>query len=113
MYTAHIILPILLIVLCLVSYKYIHELETCSCFQENKTDKVNLEYIKFYLLLYVFSILVHILLLLMRKRSFKMGNGIVKSLVSLSVLIIVLIHAYMGYMVYHFLSIHKRSLLMC
>ena len=47
----------ILIILILNTYYYVVELNNCPCFLEKKDDNLDLQYIKFYLLLYLFSIL--------------------------------------------------------
>jgi hypothetical protein len=105
MLNMNIILPIILIVLCLFSYKYVKELEQCPCFEENKTDKLNIDYIKFYLLLYIFSLLIHIFILLfmpVSSHKYVKRGQLYKSILMLSIIIMFIIHGYMGYSVYNF-----------
>ena len=100
-----IILPCILICLCLLSYKYIKEIEQCPCFEENKSDKLNIDYIKFYLLLYIFSLLIHIFILLylpLNNYNHFNHKTLTKSILILSIIIMFIIHGYMGYTVYHF-----------
>jgi hypothetical protein len=102
----NIIIPSLLLVVSLVSYKYVRELEQCPCFEDNKTDKLNIEFIKFYLLLYIFSVLIHIFLIInyIPLSSLKHTSNflLLRMLMSLSIFIMFIIHGYMGYTVYHF-----------
>jgi hypothetical protein len=105
MLNMNIILPIILIVLCLFSYKYVKELEQCPCFEENKTDKLNIDYIKFYLLLYIFSLLIHVFILLfmpVSSHKYVKRGQLFKSILMLSIIIMFIIHGYMGYSVYNF-----------
>jgi hypothetical protein len=87
------ILSLVLIILILYTYYYLVELSNCPCFVSNQDDKLYLDYMKFYLILDLFSILIALFLL---------NTKIPNSLLIFSVLLVVFIHGYMTYNVYHF-----------
>lgn len=94
------ILSIALIIIILYTYYYLVELKNCPCFIQNKEESLNLEYMKFYSILDLFTILVSLFFVQHVKKI-----GIEKTsnvLVIFSVLLVAFIHGYMTYNVYHF-----------
>jgi hypothetical protein len=87
------ILSFVLIILILYTYYYLVELSNCPCFVSNQDDKLYLDYMKFYLILDLLSIFISLCLL---------NTKIPNSLLIFSVLLVVFIHGYMTYNVYHF-----------
>jgi hypothetical protein len=94
------ILSFVLIILILYTYYYLVELSNCPCFVSNKDDKLYLDYMKFYLILDLFSILIALFLL--KHFNGKLKSGIENILLIFSVLLVIFIHGYMTYNVYHF-----------
>lgn len=94
----------ILVSIILYSYYYVVQLKNCPCFIENKEDELNLQYIKFYLILDLFSIIIALLLMYNKKmmgggpRSKKEFNFII----TLAILLVIFIHGYMSYNVYYF-----------
>jgi hypothetical protein len=88
-------LSVILIIILLYTYYYLVELSNCPCFVANKHDKLYLDYMKFYLLLDLFSIVISLFLV----KKIKNMNHL---LVIGSVLLVIFIHGYMTYNVYYF-----------
>ena len=96
-------LSIVLIIIILYTYYYLVELSNCPCFIANKKDEVQLNYMKFYLMLDLFSILIAMFLFRnIQSKGGKLQNEIENVLLIASILIVVLIHGYMTYNVYYF-----------
>jgi len=87
------LLSFILIIILLYTYYYLVELAHCKCFHK---DKVDLEYMKFYVLLDLFTIIIS--LFLMKSKV----NTIENMLLLFSVLLVIFVHGYMTYNVYHF-----------
>jgi hypothetical protein len=87
------LLSFILIIILLYTYYYLVELAHCKCFHK---DKVDLEYMKFYVLLDLFTIIIS--LFLMKSKL----NTIENMLLLFSVLLVIFVHGYMTYNVYHF-----------
>lgn len=101
------ILSIALIIIILYTYYYLVELKNCPCFIQNKEERLNLEYMKFYSILDLFTILVSLFFVQHVKKI-----GIEKTsnvLVIFSVLLVAFIHGYMTYNVYHFYNSVKSN----
>jgi len=101
------ILSIALIIIILYTYYYLVELKNCPCFIQNKEENLNLEYMKFYTILDLFTILVSLFFIKHVKKI-----GIEKTsnvLVIFSVLLVAFIHGYMTYNVYHFYNSVKSN----
>lgn len=95
-------------VIILYTYYYLVEISKCPCFVANKADELNLEYIKFYLLLDLFSMFLYFFLIFYLKvpvkgQKTKGGATVTASvLVLFAILLVSFIHGYMTYNVYHF-----------
>lgn len=88
------ILSLILIIIILYTYYYLVELSNCPCFVSNQHDKLHLDYIKFYLLLDLFTIIIALFLLERIK--------CIPILSIFSVLLVIFVHGYMTYNVYYF-----------
>jgi len=107
------ILSLCMIIILIYTYYYLVEISNCPCFLDNKRDTVNLEYMKFYVLLDLFSIIIALSLLHGINQS---GGGkrkkvsfIENILIMFSIIIVVLVHSYMTYNVYQFYNSIKSS----
>lgn len=94
-------------IIVLYTYYYIVEISKCPCFVANKNEELNLEYIKFYLLLDLFSMFLYFFLIFYLNHTKKIQpvkwNKLTRSiLVLFSILLVTFIHGYMTYNVYHF-----------
>lgn len=101
------VLSIALIFIILYSYYYLVELKNCPCFIQNKEENLNLEYMKFYSILDLFTILVSLFFVQhVKKMGIEKTSNI---LVIFSVLLVICIHGYMTYNVYHFYNSVKSN----
>jgi hypothetical protein len=89
------ILSVILILILLYTYYYLVELSQCPCFVANQHDKLYLDYMKFYLLLDLFTIVIALFIT-------KKINHMDHILVIFSVLLVIFMHGYMTYNVYYF-----------
>lgn len=94
------ILSLILIVIILYTYYYLVELSQCPCFQK---DKVDLEYMKFYLLLDLFTIVIALFLM---KRTIDMTSNV---LLIFAVWLVIFVHGYMTYNVFQFYKSIKQD----
>lgn len=94
------ILSLSLIVIILYTYYYLVELSHCPCFQK---DKVDLDYMKFYLLLDLFTIIIALFLM---KRKLEITENV---LLIFAVLLVIFVHGYMTYNVFHFYKSIKQD----
>lgn len=88
-------LSVILIIILLYTYYYLVELSQCPCFVANQHDKLYLDYMKFYLLLDLFTIVIALFIT-------KKINHMNHILVIGSVLLVIFMHGYMTYNVYYF-----------
>jgi len=86
----------ILIILILNTYYYVVELNNCPCFLEKKDDNLDLQFIKFYLLLYLFSIIISFILMHIRFNKGVYDNSLL-FIHSLSILLVIFINFYMSY----------------
>jgi len=97
------VLSIGLIIIILYTYYYLVELSNCPCFVSNQKDELQLDYMKFYLLLDLFTIVIALSLMNhVNPKGGKLKNDVEQILVIFSVLLVTLIHGYMTYNVYYF-----------
>lgn len=96
------IISIILIILILYSYYYIVEISKCPCFIEDKKDELNLQYIKFYLLLDLFSVLMTIFLVNYKNKTQLRPKTQYNFMLATSILLFIFITGYMSYNVYYF-----------
>ena len=94
------VLAFVLIIIILYTYYYLVELKNCPCFI--KEDELQLEYMKFYLLLDLFTIVIALFFLNHIKQIGCKIKNIENILVIFSVLLVIFIHGYMTYNVYFF-----------
>lgn len=98
------ILAIIIIVILLYTYFYVSKLSYCPCFLSNKEQKLNLEYIKFYIILDLFITIIALFILFNQSNILKTNKDTYQfSLLSfISILFIIFIHGYLTYNVYYF-----------
>ncbi|ADX05818.1 hypothetical protein 162322288 [Organic Lake phycodnavirus 1] len=94
-----------MIVIILYTYYYLQEISQCPCFIANKKKELNVDYMKFYLLLDLVSLLLF--MFLFYNKIQKGGKSNKTSLTEnvwllASLCLILFIHSYMTYNVYHF-----------
>jgi hypothetical protein len=90
-----------MIVIILYTYYYLVEISTCPCFVANKKKELNVDYMKFYLLLDLISLLMFMFVVSNRQKGGKPSSA--ESLLLVGALALILgIHSYMTYNVYHF-----------
>lgn len=94
-----------MIVIILYTYYYLQEISHCPCFIANKKKELNVDYMKFYLLLDLVSLLLF--MFLFYNKIQKGGKSNKTSLTEnvwllASLCLILFIHSYMTYNVYHF-----------
>lgn len=103
------IISFIMIIIILYSYYYVIQLKSCPCFMEEKKDELNLQYIQFFLILDLFSVIIVLFLTNNKKfiggRSKKQFNMIT----TLSILLVIFIHSYMSYNVYYFYKSVKEN----
>lgn len=96
------LISFIMIIIIIYSYYYITQLNNCPCFVEEKKDELNLQYIKFYLILDLFTIIVAFFLMNNKKMIGGRSNKEYNIIITLSVLLVIFIHGYMTYNVYYF-----------
>lgn len=93
----------ILIILILYTYYYVVKLNNCPCFLEKKEDNLDLQYIKFYLLLYLFIIIISFII-----KQIRFNRGFYdKSLLFIHILSIILAIFINFYMSYNVLLFYK------
>jgi len=102
-----------MIVIILYTYYYLQEISQCPCFIANKKKELNVDYMKFYLLLDLVSLLLF--MFLFYNKIQKGGKSNKTSLTEnvwllASLCLILFIHSYMTYNVYHFYNSVKNLL---
>ena len=82
-------------------YTYLNQIKGCDCFIQNQHSKynVNVEFLKFYQILEIITLMVFVIMITIYKNDiFKGGNKLgVKFFVSLSMLVLLFISGYMSY----------------
>jgi len=93
-------LSFVLIIIILYTYYYLVELKNCPCFI--KKEELQIDYMKFYLILDLFTIVIALFFLNHINKFRGKINNIENILVIFSVLLVIFIHGYMTYNVYYF-----------
>ena len=114
-YYVHILLSIISFLILVSIYYYLDSLHNCDCFIENqhKTYKINIEFLKFYQILEILSLLVFVILLTIYKNKvFKGGNKFsIKFFIILTTILLLLISGYVSYNTILFFITSKRDCL--
>lgn len=88
-------------------YHYLSQLDHCQCFQiqKNQHYKIDIEFMKFYQVLEIFSFTIFFLSTILLKKHSKMNGGsrsTLRFINALSFIILLYIFGYMTYNVFHF-----------
>ena len=94
-------------------YGYLNSIKDCSCFVENEHDsyKINLEFLKFYQILEIISLVIFVILITMYKNKLKGGKRDfgMQFFVILSTLILLFITGYVTYNSLLFYLMSKKN----
>lgn len=96
------VLGLFIVIILLYTYYYVSQLSHCPCFVANQEKSLDLNYIKFYIILDMIVGIVALYLLSQKRQLITNDKAPLNALTLFAILLALFIHGYMTYNVYHF-----------